>query len=91
LIKPQFEAGRENISKGGVVRDENIVRDILSESLLFFQKLGYGDLRLDFSRLPGPRGNVEYFCYAAYGGAKQIDSGLIDRIMQEKADFYSHK
>ncbi len=63
LIKPQFEAGKENVGKKGVVREKSVhiavinkIRDIIRENR--FSLLG-----LDFSPVKGPEGNIEYLCY----------------------------
>lgn len=63
LIKPQFEAGRENVGKKGVVRDlkihENVVRDITDFAL----ENGFSLLGLTYSPIKGPEGNIEYLMY----------------------------
>jgi len=64
LIKPQFEVGRKDVGKGGVVRDEGkrtaAVEKIKSESI----KLGLEVKGVTASPLKGPKGNVEYLMYA---------------------------
>lgn len=61
LIKPQFEAGRAMVGKGGVVRDEEIramtVRNIRTGSEL----IGFRDMGVCESPIPGQKGNIEYF------------------------------
>ncbi len=63
LIKPQFEAGKKDVGKGGVVRDEKkqleVVETIKSES----EKMGLEVIGTTKSPLRGPKGNVEYFIY----------------------------
>ena len=63
LIKPQFEAGRKDVGKGGVIRSEKkqleIVEKIKSES----EKMGLEVIGTTKSPLKGPKGNVEYFIY----------------------------
>lgn len=61
LVKPQFEAGRSRVGKGGVVRDPDVHREVLervSEWLLARRTLVQG---ICDSGHPGPKGNVEYF------------------------------
>jgi 23S rRNA (cytidine1920-2'-O)/16S rRNA (cytidine1409-2'-O)-methyltransferase len=63
LVKPQFEAGREEVGKGGVVRDREVWRRVLreiGEAALAWdaEPVGIAD-----SGLPGPKGNREFFLY----------------------------
>ncbi len=63
LIKPQFEAGREYVGKGGVVRDPAVHRRVLEEVLGAAQVEGYGVCGLISSPLKGPAGNVEFLAW----------------------------
>lgn len=63
LIKPQFEAGRENVGKKGVVRDINVHKDVINKIYLFAKQLGFAVCGLDFSPIKGPEGNIEYLIY----------------------------
>lgn len=60
LIKPQFEAGRENVGKKGVVRDPEVHRQVISDIAAFAPSFGYRMAQLDFSPITGPEGNIEY-------------------------------
>jgi len=60
LIKPQFEAGREQVGKKGVVRDPAVHQAVLEQFLTDAKSAGFGVLALDFSPIRGPEGNVEY-------------------------------
>ena len=60
LIKPQFEAGRENVGKKGVVRDPAVHRQVISDIAAFVDSFGYAMAQLDFSSITGPEGNIEY-------------------------------
>ncbi|MCL2568122.1 MAG: TlyA family RNA methyltransferase [Oscillospiraceae bacterium] len=60
LIKPQFEAGREQVGKKGVVRDPAVHQTVLERFLEDAKAAGFGTLALDFSPIRGPEGNVEY-------------------------------
>jgi 23S rRNA (cytidine1920-2'-O)/16S rRNA (cytidine1409-2'-O)-methyltransferase len=72
LIKPQFEAGRRVVSHGkGVVRDPQVHRQVLEEVLSFAQKTGFSIQGIIRSPLLGPKGNIEFLCYATY--AKDLD------------------
>ena len=63
LIKPQFEAGRKDVGKGGVVRDGTVHRRVLDEVLSFASEQGYLVRDLLRSPLQGPAGNVEFLCW----------------------------
>lgn len=63
LIKPQFEAGREQVGKKGVVRDEAVHREVILRILSFAESVGFDVKGLDFSPIKGPEGNIEYLVF----------------------------
>ena len=63
LIKPQFEAGKGQVGKKGVVRDKNIHFDVIRGVLDFATENGFMLLGLSFSPIKGPEGNIEYLAY----------------------------
>src|SRR5688572_20327409 len=64
LIKPQFEAGRKDVSRGdGVIRDPEIHRQVLLDVLGFAQQDGFGIRGLIKSPLLGPKGNAEFLLW----------------------------
>ena len=63
LIKPQFEAGRENVGKKGVVRDKAVHRDVIETITTFALENGFTLLGLTFSPIKGPEWNIEYLMY----------------------------
>lgn len=63
LIKPQFEAGREEVGKKGVVRDSAVHERVINSVLEFVPELGFTCLGLDYSPIKGPEGNIEYICH----------------------------
>ena len=63
LIKPQFEAGRGNVGKKGVVLDKKIHEDVISKIYRFCLENGFSVLDLDYSPIKGPEGNIEYLIY----------------------------
>ncbi|MEG1632714.1 MAG: TlyA family RNA methyltransferase [Oscillospiraceae bacterium] len=67
LIKPQFEAGREDVGKKGVVRDTAVHERVLAEFLAFAPTAGYTVMGLDYSPIRGPEGNIEYLAYLRKG------------------------
>ncbi|MGM9556335.1 MAG: TlyA family RNA methyltransferase [Oscillospiraceae bacterium] len=75
LIKPQFEAGREEVGKKGVVRDKNVHLAVIDGILDFAPSVGMTVMGLDFSPIKGPEGNREYLCYMKKG---VFDAPIID-------------
>lgn len=63
LIKPQFEAGREDVGKKGVVRDSAIHEQVLRSILEYVPSAGLSVAGLDYSPIKGPEGNIEYICH----------------------------
>lgn len=60
LIKPQFEAGRENVGKKGVVRDRAVHESVVASIKEFAVESGFNVCNVDFSPIKGPEGNIEY-------------------------------
>ena len=63
LIKPQFEAGRGQVGKNGVVREAAIHQDVCLHILRFAQEIGYAVEDLSFSPITGPKGNIEFLLF----------------------------
>ena len=84
LIKPQFEAGRREVGKGGVVRDPRVHRRVLEEVAAAMAKLGLGLRGLMASPLLGPAGNVEFLGWWRLGEeAAQEREALIAAALEE--------
>ncbi len=75
LIKPQFEAGREEVGKKGVVRDKNVHLAVIDGILEFAPGAGMTVMGLDYSPIKGPEGNREYLCFMKKG---KFDAPIID-------------
>lgn len=60
LVKPQFEAGRKNVGKGGIVRDPEVHRDVLADLLQWTEKRSLNPSGLIRSPITGSGGNVEF-------------------------------
>jgi 23S rRNA (cytidine1920-2'-O)/16S rRNA (cytidine1409-2'-O)-methyltransferase len=69
LVKPQFEAGRDRVGKGGVVRDPEVQVSVLEAVCAWLLERGAAVLGVCDSGHPGPKGNVEYFVYFCDGRA----------------------
>lgn len=70
LIKPQFEAGRAEIGKNGVVRDAAVHERVIREMLTFADGVGFTVAGLSFSPITGPKGNIEFLLYIQKGSPK---------------------
>jgi 23S rRNA (cytidine1920-2'-O)/16S rRNA (cytidine1409-2'-O)-methyltransferase len=66
LIKPQFEAGKQNIGKGGVVKDQGVRETVIQDIKAFFQERGYRINLVVPSPVLGPKGNMEYILSLNY-------------------------
>ena len=77
LIKPQFEAGREQVGKKGVVRDPKIHEEVIKRVTGFATEAGYKVLGLDHSPIRGPEGNIEYLLHL-----RCVDIGTSEEAVQ---------
>ena len=90
LIKPQFEAGRENVGKNGVVRDSSIHTQVINGIIDFAVQNGFSVIGLDYSPVKGPEGNIEYLIYLKKSDEADIlidtDAESIVRLSHEDLD-----
>ena len=63
LVKPQFEAGREQIGKNGIIRDSKVHQTVLESVTAMAVEEGFSVLGLDFSPIQGGHGNIEFLAY----------------------------
>ncbi len=82
LVKPQFEAGRERVGGGGVVRDADVHRAVLRDVRDAVAKLGLAPVALTASPLRGPAGNREFFMELRHRGVS-FDDARIDDVLAE--------
>jgi len=68
LIKPQFEAGREEVGKGGVVRDPAVHERVCAAARAWAESQGWHVVGIEKSPITGPEGNVEFLLAAIHGG-----------------------
>lgn len=85
LVKPQFEAGRKQVGKGGVVRDKDVHRQVLSGVITAANDQQLSLRGLISSPLLGPAGNIEFVAWFQPGGRaeQQFPDDLIDRAVEE--------
>jgi len=82
LVKPQFEVGRREVGKGGIVRDPRLHRRVINEILSFGASVGLTAMNLCASPLPGTEGNREYFLHFRIGGPGG-DPSLLEQKLAE--------
>jgi 23S rRNA (cytidine1920-2'-O)/16S rRNA (cytidine1409-2'-O)-methyltransferase len=86
LIKPQFEAGRKDVSRGdGVIRDPAIHRQVLLDVLQFAQSSGFTSRGLIQSPLLGPKGNIEFLAWLDLSFQPADVNRLIEEAMRPQA------
>jgi 23S rRNA (cytidine1920-2'-O)/16S rRNA (cytidine1409-2'-O)-methyltransferase len=68
LVKPQFEVGREEVGKGGVVRDPQIHERVCAEAVTWVRSQGWSVVGIARSPITGPEGNVEFLLGAIKNG-----------------------
>lgn len=85
LIKPQFEAGRDEVGKKGVIRDPAVHEEVVNGILCFAPTIGLSVMGLDFSPIKGPEGNIEYICHLKKGSFETptIDVAAVVRASHE--------
>lgn len=87
LVKPQFEAGRENVRRGGVVKDASVHQCVLEDLMRFAQdQLKLSVVNATFSPIKGPAGNIEFFLHIVSEPQKSapIDwARLVEQAHQE--------
>ena len=79
LIKPQFEAGKELVEKGGVVKDKKTHEIVIENVLTCIKDLGYIIKGLTYSSLKGPAGNIEYLVWLATEG-EEVEISISDVV-----------
>ena len=85
LIKPQFEAGKENVGKKGVVRDPKIHQMVLENFVELVTGLGFTILGLTFSPVKGPEGNIEFLSHLTLAD----EEGIIPDTAKVVADAHA--
>lgn len=80
LIKPQFEAGRGQVGKGGVVRDPSVHQAVIEETISAAQALGFVTCGLTTSPLKGPAGNIEFLAALRFGEGHAVD---LDELLEQ--------
>ena len=83
LIKPQFEAGKENVGKKGVVRDAKVHEEVINNVIAFAKEEGFGIAGLDFSPNKGPEGNIEYLLHLTLGEDDAVSGEYVAQLVSQ--------
>lgn len=70
LIKPQFEAGKEQVGKKGIVRDAKVHEMVLETVISMMNEVGFDVLNLDYSPITGGDGNIEFLAHLKHADSK---------------------
>lgn len=82
LVKPQFEAGREQVGKGGIVRDPKVHEEVINNVIAYGEENGLYPLELTYSPIRGTKGNIEYLLLLSN---KKCDNNIGVRMIVEQS------
>ncbi|WP_282140585.1 TlyA family RNA methyltransferase [Cytobacillus oceanisediminis] len=87
LVKPQFEAGREQVGKKGIVRDPKVHEAVLDKIIGFALSLGYDVKDVSYSPITGGDGNIEFLLHLYWPGSREEGENLLkaqtDEVVKE--------
>ncbi|MCH1626633.1 TlyA family RNA methyltransferase [Ferdinandcohnia quinoae] len=86
LVKPQFEAGRDQVGKKGIVRDPKTHESVLSNMIETSIKEGYDCINLSFSPITGGEGNIEFLLHLRWNGPVEIGTNKLQTSVKEVVD-----
>lgn len=83
LIKPQFEAEKEDVGEGGIVNNSDVYRSVLVNILDYAEDLSFALQGLTLSPITGTKGNIEFLAYFIKNGSEKSNSKeLIQKVMK---------
>lgn len=84
LVKPQFEAGRGEVGKNGVVREASTHRAVCERTIGQAAEYGYSVMGLSFSPITGPKGNIEFLLWLKKpaAGEERVDNVSAERVAE---------
>lgn len=88
LVKPQFEAGREQVGKKGIVREPSVQIEVIKKVIASSEKHGFSPAGLSYSPITGAKGNIEFLLYL--NKAKKIGYNITDSYINNVV-LCSHK
>ena len=80
LVKPQFEAGKSDVGKGGIIKDASVRRRVLEEITQFAEEIGFNVVDLIRSPITGQKGNTEYLMWLKWGHDYPVNLSYSDKI-----------
>ncbi|KON87106.1 RNA methyltransferase [Sporosarcina globispora] len=87
LVKPQFEAGREQVGKKGIVRDPKVHAAVIEKIIEFALGLGFDVKDVSYSPITGGDGNIEFLLHLYWSGSKEEGENLLklqaDEVVKE--------
>ena len=85
LVKPQFEAGREQVGKKGIVRDRAVQRETIENVIGYGKENGLIPMGLTFSPVTGAKGNIEFLLYLKKGNEEEscVTAEMIEKTVDE--------
>ena len=86
LIKPQFEAGREDVGKKGIVKDAKIHQRVIENVISYANECQFSIQNLTYSPITGGEGNIEFLAHFKVGGTNSLLQ--IEQIVQEAHDCF---
>ena len=88
LIKPQFEAGRSEVGKNGVVKSREVHIGVIEKVIGYSKREGFSPVGLTYSPIQGPKGNIEYLIYVAKGRkeAELFPETVVDQAHKNFSD-----
>ncbi|WP_188206118.1 TlyA family RNA methyltransferase [Alkalibacillus aidingensis] len=95
LIKPQFEAGKDQVGKKGIVRERSIHVQVVKDMIKFIGEQGFSVIHLDYSPITGGDGNIEFLVHAKWTKGDiqplSIEDSDVNRIVDEAHDSFKRK
>lgn len=83
LVKPQFEAGRENIGKHGIVKNPKVHKEVIKRVVACARENGFSVMGLDYSPIKGGDGNIEYLLWLSGNAKIVIKEPDIDDVIKK--------
>jgi len=83
LVKPQFEAGREQVGKKGIVRDKKVHKEVIENVVKYALDNNLNPVGLTYSPVTGAKGNIEYLLYLSKEPQEEglVNDEVIDNIV----------
>ena len=87
LVKPQFEAEREEVGKHGVVREKKTHIEVIRRVIAFAKEIGLKVAGITYSPIRGPEGNIEFLLYLSKKeNSENIPDEKIEQLVNEAHD-----